>query len=236
MKKFLLASLALGTLITANAKELAIIYDGETLPNNSSVKFDKVSREDYNDGQFIFLTLDPELKVISDIDATVSVKVESNEDVQLCTPENGAEGQCEVGTDLLKPNVVLKAGVPVNLLLDVVLSSYDGVDPEIPLYQLTVSTWYNDDPSNVYKLYLEMGGNAGVEGINAYNAVVFDGKSINYDLPTASQINVYSISGKVVANATVSGNGSIDLSHLAKGIYLYRISGKSPKTAKIIIR
>lgn len=234
MKKLLLASFAMAAMFTANADNLAIMFQGETLPNNSSIFFDEPFVEDY--GQFISVTLDPELYIVSDVNATVTVHVTSNYDVNLCTAENGKEGECISGKNLEKSNVVLTAGQPLNLLLDVILTSIDGTYPEVPDYKIEVTAWYNDDPSNVYKLNLEMEDPAAVESISANNAVTFNGKSLNYDFPSASQISVFSLSGKTVVNSTVSGTGSINLGHLAKGVYLYRVSGKNPKTAKIIIR
>ena len=234
MKKFLLASFAMAAMFTANADNLAIMFQGETLPNNSSIIFDEPIVEDY--GQFISVTLDPELYIVSDVDAMVTVHVKSNYDIQLCTAENGQEGVCETDTDITKSEVTLKAGVPLNLLLEAVITSIDGTYPEVPDYKIEVTAWYNDDPSNVYKLNLEMEDPAAVESISANNAVTFNGKSLNYDLPSASQISIFSLSGKTVVNSTVSGTGSINLGHLAKGVYLYRVSGKNPKTAKIIIR
>ena len=52
---------------------------------------------------------------------------------------------------------------------------------------------------------------------------------LTYSLDAPATLAVYSITGAVALNRTVSGNGSVDFSTLPKGIYVYTLGGKANK-------
>lgn len=235
MKKLLLSSFLIGAAFSVNAQDFYLQYEGEPVTNNSTITFEGAEVLDMNG--YITVTLDPDLYIVSSENASLTVKVESNEEIQLCTSINGAPGECENGTNITKTPVKVTANTPLPLLLDALLMSNDGSMPEIPEFNIKIQIWNIDTPNDIYSVTLIMNGNAGVDSMSAdNNAVVFRNNGLSYDLPAASQINVYSLSGRTVVNANVSGSGRIELGHLAKGVYLYKVAGKTPKTAKIIIR
>lgn len=244
MKKLLLTMLiGAGCLIPVSAKQLAIQYEGELVPNGATIDFkggEVLHAADMDDPLIqeyfpnaIKIVVDPELYLVSDVEEPITIETQGDHPYQLC-----AGGSCENGTRITKQVENLKANVPLNLQLEMEELSYEGDPIEIPLTNIVINIYYNNDKSNVYTVKLKMGGiSSGVEGIEADNAVVkFNGKALEYVVDGASQINVYSLSGKTVISRNVSGSGAISLEGLSKGVYLYRVSGKTNKASKIIIR
>ena len=191
--------------------------------------------------------LDPELVLFTETAGNYTIEVSSNiNDLRLCTLReagNLATGTCETDKPVLTKSPVVMTSDDER---DLHLTFEDQVPYEadatydFPAINATIKVWNLENPDEVYSITLNMGGfeaTAGVESlIDGGNSVVFAGNVLSYDLPSASSLNVYSLSGKVVVNKTVSGNGSISLANLPKGIYVYKISGKINKTAKIVIR
>lgn len=240
MKKLLLSAiLAVGTLVPMGAQNLMITSFGEEIPNGSTYKYSGYVWEEYDPGFYSVLTVNPELYLTSDVDATVTIHTLSEIPVGIC-----AGGLCVRGKDITKDNVKVTAGAPLNLIFDWEEEFYgDTSTYEIPLITTSIEVWYNDNPANKYVITVEMGGvnaSAGVEGIEVCaDSVVFHGNSLSYDLAQASQLSLYSLSGKTVLTRGVSGSGSVSLDGLSKGIYLYRLTGKNGKvikTSKIIIK
>ena len=240
MKKFLLATLlAAGGMTTLSAGEISVLFQDEPVANGSTIEFTEFSVTEIDAGEYGKMyswKVDPELYLLVDEAGplTVHAKSANGEDFQLC-----AGGNCIMGDDLIKPEVMPEVNVPLNLQLDWAKSTINEPEIAIPALNINIEIFYNNDPSNVYKITLKMGGfeAAGVESVgNDANNVVLKGNTLYYDLDGANQINVYSLSGKTVLSQPVSGSGSLSLASLSKGIYLYRVSGKTNKTAKIIIK
>lgn len=235
MKKIVLsAALITAAAFTANAQELFFTYNGEPLENGASITYDGFTADDYGMGSgYIEYKVDPGIHIVSDDTADVNITVKSNVQVNFC-----AGGQCITGTDLIKEDVELTENVPQNLELDYVQEVYDGSDIDIPVIELTVTAWYTYDEENVITLKVKMGGfNTPVEKLTVNgNNVNVVGKTLNYSLDGASNITLFSLSGKTLMNKAVSGNGSINLSNLPSGVYLYRVEGLKNKSGKFIIK
>lgn len=59
------------------------------------------------------------------------------------------------------------------------------------------------------------------------------GRTLNFSSDSAVNLTLYSISGQSAFSRRISGNGSINLSQLPAGVYIYRAG---TKTGKIILR
>lgn len=70
---------------------------------------------------------------------------------------------------------------------------------------------------------------AGVEGLETAVKASYRNNVLTYSLDAPATLAVYSITGAVALNRTVSGNGSVDFSTLPKGIYVYTLGGKANK-------
>lgn len=239
MKKLLLAVLlAAGGMIQMTAQEIYFMnQDGDNL-NGTTYVFEDVEIYPYSPDKTGIL-IDPKLYIYSDTDIKVNIQAKANVNVNLC-----AGGQCESGLQPIKENVELKAGQALSLNFDydvnVTNEEYESTY-QIPAIEAVLSAWPVADPSAVVSVTVKMGDvGAGVESIAMnQNSVIFNGNSLNYDVTGASQLSVYSLSGKTVLNKAVAGNGSLSLDGLSKGIYLYRLTnknGQAVKSAKIIIK
>ena len=239
MKKLLLSTLlAMGAMAPMAAQELAIQFEGENVENGGTVIYREYTAETFESiPGYTIWTVDPELYLVAGKQEPITIHAYSDISFQLC-----AGGDCVRKSDITKSVENFVAGVPLNLLLDWQTETYEGNEIEIPDMTIHIEVWYDDDPENVYRITLMMGGitAAGVESIGAsQNSVVFNGNSLNYDVNGISQLSLYSLSGKTVMNKTVSGNGAVSLDGLTKGVYLYRLTGKNGKAvkaAKIIIK
>ena len=236
MKKLLLiATLLGGATLIGNAQTISFLYQGKTLENGASVVYNGFTTETYGDTSgYIEYKLDPEIFITTDENVNVSVKVESNVSVQFCA----FDGMCTMGTKLTKSNFLLEENKPENLLLDWVGETYDGSDIDLPLINMTITAWDMDNPSNQTVIYVTMGGfNTPVESITSdKNGVKVAGKTLTYELSSAANISIYSLSGKTIVSKTVNGKGTINLSNLTSGVYVYRVEGKNGKTGKFIIK
>lgn len=236
MKKLLLASIvALGALTPMAAQDLYFQYEGNAVPAGGVVEFTKYEEYPYGKDK-IEIFIQPEIFIVGNKLSPVSLKSTSNYPVQVCIG-----GQCEAAQEIIKDDLTIVPGKPENLLLDCSIYLPKDEELELPYIEVYLEAWYNDDPSNVVTMTLKMGDvNAAVHGIDAgLNAISFDGKSLHYDLNQASNISVYTLSGKQIINKQASGNGTVSLEGLSKGVYLYRVAGKNGKAikaAKIIIK
>ena len=240
MKKLLLATLlAAGTMVPMAAADFTVLFRDNPVENGSTITYDEydVTVLDGGEAGMMYMwKVDPALLLVTDDVAPMTIHVKSitGVPIRLC-----AGGTCLEDPEITKDVENLKAGVPLNLQLDWEARTTNEPEIEIPAMEILVEIYYTSDPSNIFSFTLNMGGMeaSGVESVTANEVnVVLKGKALYYDLAGTSQIAVYSLSGKTVLSQTVSGNGSISLEGLSKGIYLYRVSGKDQKAAKFILK
>lgn len=75
---------------------------------------------------------------------------------------------------------------------------------------------------------------AGVDAVNANtNSLKVQGKALHYSASSPVVIEVYSIAGNLVFKQAVNGNGSIDMSGIHTGMYIYRMG---TVTGKFVIK
>lgn len=60
-------------------------------------------------------------------------------------------------------------------------------------------------------------------------AVKVSGRVLHYNVANAENLALYNISGRAVLNRTISGNGTISLSGLPAGVYVYRLGREAGK-------
>lgn len=248
MKKFLLSAALTGfAAIAMNAQVLSFQNNGMTLEDGAVVEFtnpdDWVYAGEIVDGYAsgtigVMVTVEPHLTITANEPATISLQATSllGNDIQLCA----FDGYCLPGVDPIKANQNLAENTPVNLQLEAVLKFKDGEKISVPYYEILVEAWETyDKESTLITMLVKMGdpANAAVESLVANeNLVKVAGKVLSYDVTGTSSLNVYSLSGKSLINTQVAGSGSISLASLPKGVYVYRVAGKTVKSGKFIIR
>ena len=231
MKKFLLLAALLGGTVLAGKAEFHFVYQDKPIENGSTVLFGDYEVWDDIPGM-VEVIIDPNISVIADEGTSLTIKAESltGNSFQMC-----AGGACVQGVSITKDDVSLKPEVSLPLLLDVSMMFFDGEEVIVPYYEIKVEAWDNDMPDDYVTFTLKMGNlDAGVdELVVGGSKVTINGTTLSYDLAGASQLSIYSLSGKTVMSRNVSGNGTLSLGNLPKGVYVYRVSGK---TGKFIIR
>lgn len=235
MKKLLLSAVLCSAGVLAGQATITFQYQGETLANGAEITYTGYEAlPGLTAGTWEYV-LDPKIFVVSDEATTITIQINSNEPVQFC-----AGGTCTPASlTPSKNDVQLKAGVPVNLLLEYLTDAGDGSEGvDIPPIELLISAYPNSNPTVRTTVWVKMGGFlAGVDSLEAdMNSVALKGKSLVYNLTGVSQLSVYSLSGKIVANESVSGNGSLDLSALPSGVYLYKLAGKKGASGKLVLK
>ena len=229
MKKLLLSLVLLGGAIIGADAQLTFLLDNEPLASGSVIDFEGYK---FANGM---LEVTPPLELVSGKTANVTVNAKANEEVQLCLGI-----QCKSSKDVTVQDKMI-AGEAQDLQFHYM--KYIGMNVEtveVPAITAVITAYYDDDPDNAITITVNMGGelaNAGVESLVANGAGIYvNGKTLNYDLNGASEINVYSLSGKALISRSVAGSGSISLGSLPKGVYVYRVNGKAAKTGKFIIK
>lgn len=234
MKKLLLSIILLGGAFVNNyAQDLVFTYEGTPVENGATIKFEGYETKTYESMPgYVEYKVDPHINILSNQNTLVNISVVSNEMVNLC-----AGGACVSSENPSKEKVQLIGGTPLDLQLDYADESYDGEDVEIPEIKMVITAYSTSNPSNKITLNVTMGGfTAAVESLSVNSDIVtIKGKALNFNLNQSSPLSVYSLSGKTLINKTVSGSGSIDLSTLPAGVYVYKM-GRNGKTGKFIIR
>lgn len=212
MKKHLLLALALlpGAL-TANA---AIdMYMGEQkLDIDGTYTFNTIT--DYELGGY---KIDPELSVISteDTEAIITAQCTSGQKIQMC-----AGGLCTTETTV-KKTVELKANTALELqfeYLDMSLAN----PADMPKNITTVIT-VEDIKAQSYTIVLNADGSGIAAVVDSDRNVAYANGELIYNVSKSDTLTLCDTNGRMVFDATVSGNGSISLANLAKGIYIYRL-------------
>ena len=241
MKKFLLsAALISSAILGTNAQVLSFLdKEGKNIANGSTYVFEGYDEEELIPGMVI-VTVNPAISVTSSADATITVQTTliKGEGYQLCAGGNCVSGN-PASPVITKNNVSAVANKAIDLELEAILNFYGNDPVVVPFYEILVEAWYNSNPSNKVSFTLNMGnvGDAGVDHITADgSSVTVIGKELKYDVIGSASVNVYSLSGKTVVSKTVSGNGSISLGNLPKGVYMYKVSGKAGRSGKFIIK
>lgn len=232
MKKTLLLTIALmGIGMAAQAKQLTFYYNNSAVDNGGTVEY--AGYEIYpgyvpNEWEYF---LNPEILIESDIDASVTIHVVSDHDIQLCIG-----GGCEQGDDITKI-VNLPAGEKSDLLLDTSIMLTEDQGATLPAIEATIEAYYTDSPADKTTIYLKMGNTAGIDGMGAeMNGIRACCNGINYSLTSNTMITVSDLNGRTVVSRNVSGDGRIDLNQLPAGVYVYNANGAMKASGKIFIK
>lgn len=218
MKKHLLLALALlpGAL-TANA---AIdMYMGEQkLDIDGTYTFNTIT-----DYELSGYKIDPELSVISteDTEAIITAQCTSGQKIQMC-----AGGQCVTNTTVSK-TVELKANTPLELqfeYLDMSLAN----PADMPKNITTIIT-VEDIKAQSYTIVLNADGSGIAAVVDGDRNVAYANGELIYNVSKPGILTLCDANGRMVFDAAVSGNGSISLANLAKGIYIYRLGHSAGK-------
>ena len=224
MKKQLLLTFALlSGALTANA-DIDMYMGEQKLADNGTYTFNTIT-EDPIMGGFI---IDPHLSLLSTEDAMVNItaRCTSGQKIQMC-----AGGQCENAPTVRKEDITLQANVKLDLRFEYIDNQVDD-QSQLPKNITTVFTIEGDEELS-YTLVMNSDGSGIQTIVDRDRNVAYANGELLYNLSKATTLTLCDTNGRVVLNTSVSGNGSVSLANLAKGIYIYRIGHNA---GKIVVR
>lgn len=228
MKKLLSIVAFLALAITANA-QLSFVCDGKEIASGATFTTSKCDPTMLEEGCYAFT---PDVSIKSTENANVTVKASSTKSFQFCYG-----GSCAVGSSFTRSRD-LEANQPISLLLEP-----GGFYENTVTFKYDISAFITGKESTTkITMTLVVTNDQKVLGVNNIKAdnekVSFANGALNYNFATAAPrtISLATVSGAEVAKWNVaSANGSLSLSAIKPGLYVYSVSGSKAK-GKIVVK
>lgn len=229
MKKLLSIVAFLALAITAHA-QLSFVCDGKEIASGATFatsKCDPTILEE--DGAYAFF---PDVSIKSTENANVTVNARSIKSFSFCM-----DGNCLPGNNTTK-KTDLEANIPKGLNIEP-----GGFYEDIVTFKYNIAAFITGkEDSTKITMTLVVTNDQEVLGVNNIKAtnekVSFANGALNYSFATAAPrtISLATVSGAEVAKWNVaSANGSLSLSALKPGLYVYSVSGSKAK-GKIVVK
>lgn len=230
MKKFLSIVAFLALAITAHA-QLSFVCDGKEIASGATFATSKCDPKILEeDGAYAFF---PDVSIKSTENANVTVNARSTKSFSFCM-----DGYCSLPGKNITKTTNLEANIPKEL----------NIEPG-GFYETTVTFKYDisafitgKESTTKITMTLVVTNDQKVLGVNNIVAdnekVSFANGALNYSFATAAPrtISLATVFGAEVAKWNVaSANGSLSLSALKPGLYVYSVSGSKAK-GKIVVK
>lgn len=225
MKKTALLIAALAMCSAIQAREFTFKFNGQTVEDGATLYFN--DPEEVFTGAEYEVLYAPSITVQSDgltQTAKMTVTSVSGQTVSCC-----AGGNCVRGTNIVKdlPRISANQAVPLELEYSTVVASLadvpqvevkvEIVDTKVAGSNKSFTIFFNKDEASV--------GNVMADG----STVTFSNNTLSYTVSEAARLTVCTTAGVIAYSAEVKGAGSIDLSQLPAGIYVYTLANQSGK-------
>lgn len=228
MKKLFSIVAFLALAITAHA-QLSFVCDGKEIASGATFTTSKCDPSMLEEGCYAFF---PDVSIKSTENANVTVKASSTTSFQFCYG-----GSCAVGRSFSRSQD-LEANQPISLLLEP-----GGFYENTVTFKYDISAFITGKESTTkITMTLVVTNDQKVLGVNNIKAdnekVSFANGALNYSFATAAprSISLATVSGAEVAKWNVaSANGSLSLSAIKPGLYVYSVSGSKAK-GKIVVK
>lgn len=228
MKKLFSIVAFLALAITAHA-QLSFVCDGKEIAPGETFTTSKCDPSMLEDGCYAFF---PDVSIKSTENANVTIKASSTKPFQFCYG-----GSCAVGRSFTRSQD-LEANQPISLLLEP-----GGFYENTVTFNYDISAFVTGKESTTkITMTLVVTNDQKVLGVNNIKAdnekVSFANGALNYSFATAAPrtISLATVSGAEVAKWNVaSANGSLSLSAIKPGLYVYSVSGSKAK-GKIVVK
>ena len=228
MKKLFSIVAFLALAITAHA-QLSFLCDGKEIASGATFTTSKCDPSMLEDGCYAFF---PDVSIKSTENANVTVNARSTKSFSFCMDVN-----CLSGNNITK-RTNLEANIPKGL----------NIEPG-GFYENTVTLKYDisafitgKEITTKITMTLVVTNDKEVLGVNNIETdnekVSFANGALNYSFATAAPrtISLATVSGAEVAKWNVaSANGSLSISALKPGLYVYSVSGSKAK-GKIVVK
>ncbi|MDE7402636.1 MAG: T9SS type A sorting domain-containing protein [Muribaculaceae bacterium] len=229
--KNLYLTIAAALIVMAGAQAQTISYSmaGKPIANGATVHFNEMQIvDDYGEEGYQYV-YDPHLTFTCSETGTIDAEVvcTSGQAVQFCL-----NGSCEKKPEIKKTNVPVTAGEAQNSQFEFGGDTYSAT--ELPPSDVTVviSMQYTGKPEtkSTVTFIINSSTQGSVIGLGdeVYGVAYADG-TLRYNAEKKAELVICDTTGAKVLCKEVQGKGSISLSGLAKGIYVYTIESKSGK-------
>lgn len=228
MKKLLSIVAFLALAITAHA-QLSFVCDGKEIASGATFTTSKCDPGMLEDGAYAFF---PDVSIKSTENANVTVNARSTKSFSFCM-----DVHCLYGNNITKITN-LEANIPKGLNIEP-----GGFYENTVTFKYDISAFITGKESTTkITMTLVVTNDQKVLGVNNIVAdnekVSFANGALNYSFATAAPrtISLATVSGAEVAKWNVaSANGSLSLSALKPGLYVYSVSGSKAK-GKIVVK
>ncbi len=229
MKKLLSIVAFLALAITAHA-QLSFVCDGKEIASGATFATSKCDPKILEeDGAYAFF---PDVSIKSTENAKVTVNARSTKSFSFCM-----DGNCLPGNNTTK-KTDLEANIPKGLNIEP-----GGLYEDIVTFKYDIYAFITGKESTTkITMTLVVTNDQKVLGVNNIVAdnekVSFANGALNYSFATAAPrtISLATVFGAEVAKwNVVSANGSLSLSALKPGLYVYSVSGSKAK-GKIVVK
>lgn len=229
MKKLLSIVAFLALAITAHA-QLSFVCDGKEIASGATFATSKCDPTIFEeDGAYAFF---PDVSIKSTENANVTVNARSTKSFSFCM-----DVHCLSGNNITKITN-LEANIPKGLNIEP-----GGFYEDIVTFKYDISAFITGKESTTkITMTLVVTNDQKVLGVNNIKAtnekVSFANGALNYSFATAAPrtISLATVSGAEVATWNVASvNGSLSLSALKPGLYVYSVSGSKAK-GKIVVK
>lgn len=232
MKKiYLMAALAAFGVATASADKLTFYVAGTEVTPGETVKSSALESFWDEAEQFGDYTMDPKVTLKSDVAGSVDITTSctTGQTIQLC-----AGGDCMSNTSVTKQGVAIAANTDLDLMLEC-KGWYESADEAVPEdVTVDVSAQYTGNAASEVKFVLVMNAKSNSVTVLAVDPEFrFNGTAIEYNVKGLTAAALYDLQGRCVLSANVSGNGTLDTTALAAGVYVYTLG---EKTGKIYVK
>jgi hypothetical protein len=247
MKKFFTLCAALMSTAAVFAQEettFSFLQNGTAVANGSTVVASEIEVGASIDGFGDYCTIDSHISLKNNTDQAVPVIItleavkNADETISFCglgtcvtmtggnTIEQGKDGKTTLGAQTEK-DMKLEAKA-WNLS-----SSYNSA------VKLTAQVM--GDPEDAAYIIVEFApSTSGIRNVNATTSkVALHGRTLNYNFGTAGSrtLRVYNVSGAAVMSQHLTGAaGTVNLSNLPAGIYLYKVQGAQSVCGKVVVK
>lgn len=223
MKKLFTSMLMMAAAMVATAQNFTVTaFEG-----TKTLKDGDVIECGYEEGMF-GTTWDPSIEVLCNKNLTLTVTADAPAGyrIQFC----GLTGSCAMltGTPETRSNTYTE-GSKVPMQLDIMSGNLaEPVDATLEITDgtETVHITVTFVPEAQTELAI---GNIAAKGIN----ITAKGRILNFNADRSVDLTLYTISGQAAISRRINGHGSLNLSHLPAGVYIYRAGNK---TGKLILR
>ncbi|MDE6535267.1 MAG: T9SS type A sorting domain-containing protein [Muribaculaceae bacterium] len=225
MKKIFTSLFLMATALVATAQNFTVTAFG----GSKTLKDGDVIECGYEEGLF-GNAWDPAIIVTCNKNLTLTVTADAEKPAEGAVQFCGLTGQCQRlnGTPETRSNVY-NTGDKVPMQLDIVNGNV--VEP----VNATLKITDGQETVNITVTFVgEPQEELAISSVSAKGVQISaTGRTLRFVADNATDITLYTISGQSAVSRRISGTGSLNLSHLPAGVYIYRAGNK---TGKIILR